>query len=73
MSARPQREIPAPNPQPELLSISEAARTLHLSGQTVREMFHSGKLPGVRIGNMIKLFSESVYNLLTPTQTPKGI
>ena len=59
-------------PQPELLSISEAARTLRLSGQTVREMFHAGKLPGVRIGNMIKLFADSVHALLTPTQTPKG-
>ena len=70
MSAQTQRETPAP--QPELLSISEAARTLRLSGQTVREMYHAGKLPGVRIGNMIKLFADSVYNLLTPTQTPKG-
>ena len=56
------REIPVSHP--DLLSVTEAARTLHLSQQTVRDMYHAGSLKGVRIGNCIKLYDKSVYALL---------
>ena len=59
-----------PVPHPDLLSVTEAARALRVSQQTVRDMYHAETLKGVRIGNCIKLFSDSVYALLTPA--PKG-
>jgi excisionase family DNA binding protein len=63
---------PAIDRPPDLLSVSEAARLLALSPQTVRDWWHAGRIPGVRIGNTIKLHRDAVYALLTP-QTPKGI
>ena len=60
-----------PNPHPDLLSVTEVARALRISQQTVRDMYHYGKLPGVRIGNCIKLYANAVYALIQP-QTTKG-
>ena len=52
--------MPTQTQLPELLTVSEAARRLYVSLQTVRDWYHAGRLPGVRIGNNIKLFAECV-------------
>jgi len=62
MPTQPRPTTPAPQP-PELLSVAEAARRLYVSLQTVRAWYHAGTLRGVRIGNNIKLFADSVTAL----------
>ena len=62
MPNQPQPRPSAPQP-PELLSVAEAARRLYVSLQTVRDWYHAGTLRGVRIGNNIKLFADSVTEL----------
>lgn len=50
-----------------LLSVSEAAKLLTMSPETVRQWYHDGKLKGIRIGHSIRLYADSVHALLTPT------
>jgi excisionase family DNA binding protein len=70
MPTQSRRGHPAKNP-PDLMTVAEAARRLCVSGQTVRDWFHAGRIKGVRIGHQIRLFSDAVLSLLNPSNPVK--
>jgi excisionase family DNA binding protein len=49
---------------PELLTVSQVARTLNISGQTVRNMCRSGKLFYTMVGTLFRISSASVDAIL---------
>ena len=52
------------NPEIELLSVTQVARVLNVSGETVRRMCRNGKLFYTMVGKMFRVSSVSVDAIL---------
>jgi len=53
-------------PIPELLSVTEAASTLHVTRQAILQRIESGSLPATRVGNTYVVPSHAVQHLARP-------
>ena len=51
-------------PNDALLSVSQVARILNVSGETVRRMCRNGKLFNTRVGNLFRVSRVSVEAIL---------
>lgn len=51
---------------PRLLTTQEAARVLRSDDSTIRRLARDGKLPAVKIGGRVLIFSAELEHLLTP-------
>ena len=51
-------------PEDSLLSVTQVARILNVSGETVRRMCRNGKLFNTRVGNLFRISRVSVEAIL---------
>ena len=50
-----------------MLTINDAAGRLGVTGQTVRNMIHQGKIAYIKIGARFKIEDSEIERILTPT------
>ena len=48
----------------QMISVSEAARTLRVCPETVRGLIHNGKLPAVKVGRQYRIKAEDLQAML---------
>jgi excisionase family DNA binding protein len=65
----PRKSSPIPAPRPHYVSPAEAADYLGVNERTVRRMVSAGKLPGYRLGRLIKVDLNEVDSVLEPIPT----
>ena len=60
----------APAPEPEFMTVIEAAEMLRVTTKTIHKMIRDGRLPAVRVagGNRTLIRRRAVYDLLEPIQ-----